>query len=149
MNDDLPHNKINFTLSESAQNYILRILPKISETLSGRGLDLSFDHVGSGRAEKNGKVIWEYTGPFFGFGGRKPEERISREPYDLLGYTVWMSELETRLLKNRVLTLLKVGSPEPREALVIENAPADYFQKFTQENGGACSCCNPNDKQRV
>lgn len=149
MKDDPPRSEIDFTLSESAQNYVLQILPKFAETLSKRGLDLAFNWVGSGRTEKNRKVIWEYTGPFFMFGGRKPGERTFEKPYNLLGYTVWMMEMDTLLLNGRVLTLMSVGSPEPHAELVIENAPDDYFQKFTQEDSGDRCCCNPHGKHGV
>ena len=86
--------------------------------------------------EKNGKVLWEYKGPRFVIGAHKPENLIEGTLYDLLGFPVWMRDFDDHLLKGRVLTASMVGSPEPQEHLVIENAPEDYLKKFSQKNAG-------------
>ena len=58
----------------------------------------------------------------------KARESSGRWLLRLLGFRVWIGEMEQTLLKGRTLTTIQYGSPEPAELLVIENAPEDYFE---------------------
>jgi hypothetical protein len=78
---------------------------------------------------------------------QKPEALPRGKYYDLLGFPVWIYELDNLLLKGRVLTFAKVGGPEPQAELVLENVPDNYFELAMQEGGGCCSCGDPTVKR--
>lgn len=146
MNERLPRDKISFTLSSSAEAHLQKILPDWIDGMSKRELVSILSYSGGGRREKGGKVIWEYRGPLFLLAGQKRESLRDGKYYDVLGFPVWIGEIENLLLKGRVLTFIKVGSPEPEEYLVIENAPENYFELALKD---ACrvSCSEPKVKQ--
>lgn len=89
---------------------------------------------GGGRAEKNGKIIWEYRGALFLLGGQRQEALQKGRYFDLLGFPVWIGEIDQLLLNGRVLTFMEVGTPKPFKHLVIENAPENFFQTVLREN---------------
>ena len=147
MDANPPCDKISFTLSKSAHEYLQKALPGCVEWMSKQNLVPILSFSGGGRHEKDGKVIWEYSGPLFLLAGQKREALRDGKYYDVLGFPVWIGEIDNLLLKGRVLTFMKVGSPEPVEQLVIENAPENYFETALRNN--CASCCEPKIKQGV
>lgn len=139
MNADLPCDHINFTLSKSAREHLQKLLPGWVGRMSERKLVPILCWSGGGRTEKGGKVIWEYRGPLFSLAGQKREALRDGRFYDVLGFPIWMGEMDSLLLKDRVLTFMKVGSPEPIGQLVIENAPDNYFEAAVRNNCASCS----------
>jgi hypothetical protein len=146
MNQDATGDKINFTLSESAEAYLRKILPSAVDHMSKRGIVPILSHRGGGTAKKDGKVTWHYRGPAFALAGQKPEFLNDGKYYNLFGCSIWIEELENIMLKGHVLTMQKVGSPEPLSFLVIQNAPENYFQQALDEmlGGAACCSCKPH-----
>ena len=120
MNDTLPC----FTLTDSARQYLLRGL---SIERSAQGLVTSLMYCGCLAPEKDGKVLWTYHGPNFLIAGQRPAHLRAGAYYDLLGFQVWIGEVEQILLKGKSLTTIHYGTPQPQELLVIDGAPADYF----------------------
>jgi hypothetical protein len=147
MNANLPCDKISFTLSKSAHEHLQKVLPGWVEGMSKQKLVPILSYSGAGSTEKDGKVIWEYRGTLFLLAGQKREALRDGKFYDVLGFPVWIKEIDNLLLKGRVLTFIKVGSPEPQEQLVIENAPENYFEMALRDN--CTSCCEPKIKQGV
>ena len=145
MNISLTCDKLSFTLSKSAQEHLQKILPGYEEGMSKRKLVPTLSYAGAGRKEKDGKVIWEYKGPLFLLAGQKCEAPRDGKYYDVLGFPVWIGETDNLLLKGRVLTFMRVGSPEPEDQLVIENAPENYFEMALRDN--RTSCCEPKIKR--
>jgi hypothetical protein len=132
---DLKH----FTLSESAQDFLRKHMSGWIGGASKQGLVPMLWFVGSMRTEKDGKTLWEYQGPLFGLFAEKPERLGTGKYYDLLGAAVWIDKFSSLLLKGRTLTVKKVGSPEPREHLVLDNVPEDYVQTALRESAGCGS----------
>jgi len=135
MNENTPCHEVNFTLSEIAKDYLQRSL-LIAENMSARGLVSCLSYSGGLTQEKDGKTLWNYSGPNFLIVGQKPQHLGTGRYYDLLGFRVWIGEIEQILLKGRTLTTLQCESPHGMELLVIENAPKNYFE--TIMSGGKC-----------
>jgi hypothetical protein len=129
---DTPSKKVNFTLSETAKRYLQRGLSG-AEQSSTRGLVTCLTYSGGYAPERDGKILWEYRGPNFLIAGQKPGNLRPGGYYDLLGFRVWIGEMEQRLLEDRTLTTIQYGSPEPAELLVIENVPDNYFEAMMRE----------------
>lgn len=106
---------------------------------SKQGLVPMLGFVGSRRTEKDGKTLWEYQGPLFGLFAEKPERLATGKYYNLLGATVWIDKFSSLLLKGRTLTVKKVGGPEPKDQLVLDNVPEDYVQTALRESAGCGS----------
>lgn len=135
MKDGLPGDKIGFTLTDSAREYLSKTLPDWVQQTLERGQVPELCYAGGGRSEKNRKIIWEYRGgALFLLGSQRPEALRSGTYFDLLGFSVWIGDIDQLLLKGRVLTFAEVGGPEPRKHLVIENAPENFFQTVLREN---------------
>lgn len=121
MQSRVPPKKIAFTFSPTAQERLSTVVPAwIGQTLK-KGLVpiLSYDR--GERRERQGRVVWEYSGPQLGMFGQRPEALRNGHFYDLFGFQVWIAESEYLLLKGKTLTFTKVGGPEPKERLVIES----------------------------
>jgi len=73
-------------------------------------------------------VLWEYRGPNFLLAGEEPGQPRPGRYFDLLGFRIWIGEIEELLLKGRTLTIIHHGSPEPAELLVIQGAPEDHLE---------------------
>jgi hypothetical protein len=127
MNEDKTLSPLNFTLSESAKQYLQRDLAA-ADQWSTRGLVTCLSFSGGFAPERGGKILWNYKGPNFSIAGQKPEKLRPGGYCDLLGFRVWIGDMEQRLLEGRTPTTIQFGSPEPAELLVIENAPEDYFE---------------------
>jgi hypothetical protein len=127
MNEQKALSPLNFALSDSAKQYLQRDLTAAAQW-STRGLVTCLTYCGGLAPERDGKILWNYKGPNFSIGGQKPGKLRAGRYYDLLGFRVWIAEMEQRLLEGRTLTTIQFGSPEPGELLVIENAPEDYFE---------------------
>ena len=140
MSDSAPGDKIDFSLSKSAQEYLSGILPNWTQQMSERGFVPMLSYSGSETAtcKKSGKVTWEFRGALFLLAGHRPEALRDGGYFDLAGFRVWIGNMDQRLLSGRVLTFVEVGAPEPKRRLVIENAPENFFRTVFKENT-ACS----------
>lgn len=147
MKPELPCEIMNFSLSKPAEDYLKGVLPDFVEFMSKQELVPSLSHSRGSRSKKDGRVVWEYNGPLFLLAGQKREALRVGKYYDVLGYLLWIEEIDSRILKDRVLTFMKVGRPEPREFLVIENAPDNYFDVAMR--GNSTSCCELKTKPDV
>ena len=127
MNEDKALRPLNFTLSDSAKQYLQRDLTAADQR-STRGLVTCLTYSGGYAPERGGMILWSYRGPNFLIAGQKPGNLRAGGYYDLLGFRVWIGEIEQRLLDGRTLTTIQYGSPEPVELLVIENVPDDYCE---------------------
>jgi hypothetical protein len=135
MKDGLQGDKIDFTLTESAQEYLSKTLADWVKQTSEKGLVPILSYAGEGRSEKDGKIIWEYRGgALFLLANQRREALQSGRYFNLLGFSVWIGDIDQLFLKGRVLTFMGVGAPEPRKHLVIENAPENFFQTVLREN---------------
>ena len=119
---------MNFTVSETAKQCLQRNLSLFSGDRAGRRLVTCLTYSGGYAPERDGKLLWNYQGPNFLIAGQRPGNLRAGGYYDLLGFRVWIGEMEQTLLESRTLTTIQYGSPEPAELLVIENAPEDYFE---------------------
>lgn len=139
MKVDMSDEKIGFILSKSARAHLKAVLPEWVGGCQKKKLVPLLSFSGGGRREdKQGNVTWEYNGSLFLLAGQKREALRDGKYYDLLGFPVWIDDFDNHLLKGRVLTFLKVGSPEPTENLVIENAPENFLEMVSRENCSAC-----------
>jgi hypothetical protein len=129
---------VNFTLSGSAKRYLQGHLAHLTEAASARRLVTCLTFSGGARVEKDGRTLWDYSGPCFTIAGIKPESLGEGGYFDLLGHRVWISRAEEYLLSRRTLTTQMVGtdSPDPGELLVIENAPEGYFEQILRLRDG-------------
>lgn len=134
MNGSSPSGRIGFALSESAREHFLKVLPDWVRQASQQGLVPKLSYSGAGRRERDGKTTWEYRGSLFLLASQRREALHRGKYFDLLGFPVWIGDVEQLLLRGRVLTFLEVGAPEPEEHLVIENAPENFFETVLQEN---------------
>ena len=107
MSERAPDQKINFTLSNSAEAYLRKSLPGWVEIVLKRGSVPILTHTGGGRAEKDGKIIWQYKGPAFVIAGQKTGSLSGGKYHDLVGCSIWIEELECIMLKGRTLTMKK------------------------------------------
>ena len=134
MNESSPGDRIGFTLTELAQEYLSKTLPDWIKQTSEQRLVPTLSFSGGGRAERNGKVTWEYRGALFLLGGQRRGALQKGGYFDLLRFPVWIAEIDQLLLRGRTLTFAAVGMPEPRKYLVIENAPENFFETVLREN---------------
>lgn len=132
MNDHTPYKTVNFTVSETAKQYVQRNLSRFAGEMSARGLVTCLTYSGAFAPEKDGKILWSYRGPNFLIAGQKPGNLRVGGYYDLLGFRVWIGKTEQILLEGRTLTTLHYGRPDPEELLVIEDAPEDYFETMVR-----------------
>ncbi len=121
MNANMPGNRVNFTLSETGKRYICDSLTYCAAGMAARGLVVCLTYSGGFEPQRAAKIVWSYRGPNFLIAGHKPQNVPAGEYYDLLGFRVWIGDIEHRLLEGRTLTTIQYGSPEPAELLVIEN----------------------------
>ncbi len=121
MNANMPGKSVNFTLSETGKRYIRDLLTYSAEGMAARGLVACLTYSGGFEPERDGKILWSYRGPNFLIAGHKPQNLGAGEYYNLLGFRVWIGDIEHRLLEGRTLTTIQYGSPGPAELLVIEN----------------------------
>ena len=128
MNEQTHCKTVNFTVSETAKQYLQRNLSPFAGQMSARRLVTCLNYSGGYAPERDGKILWNYRGPNFLIAGQKPRNLRGGGYYDLLGFRVWIGEMEQTLLEGRNLTTIRYGSPEPAELLVIENAPEDFFE---------------------
>jgi hypothetical protein len=149
MSDGLPSDKIGFNLTESAEDYLSKTLPDWTKEASARGLVPILSYSGGGRCEKDGQITWEYQGPFFLLADQRHGALGNGKYFDLLGFPVWIGEVEQLLLKGRLLTFVKVGGPEPEGHLVIDNVPENFFETALKQGAGCCSCRSPDVEGRV
>ena len=127
--------RIDFTLTVSAQEYLSKTLPDWVKQTSEKGLVPLLSYAGGGRSEKDGKITWEYHGgALFLLAGQRREALSKGKYFDLVGFPLWIGEIDQLLLKGRVLTFTEVGAPEPQKHLVIENAPENFLQTALREN---------------
>lgn len=89
------------------------------------------------------EVVFKHSGPFFGFGGRKPEHLGDGKNYDLLGFSVWISHTDDLLLKGRVVTVRKI-KPQYQRLFTIRNPPAGFPNSVYRKN--RCRCCSSGTK---
>src|SRR5262249_23911533 len=145
----LPSDKIGFNLTESAEEYLSKMLPGWTREASARGLVPILSYSGGGRCEKDGRITWEYLGPLFLLADQRQEALGSGKYFDLLGFPVWIGETEQLLLKGRLLTFMKVGGPEPEEHLVLDHVSENFFETALKEGAGCCSCRSPDVEDRA
>jgi len=145
MNENSLLEKIQFKLSASAEKNLLKDLPNFATEAAKRGRVPVLFYCGGSRVEKNGKILWEYTGPQFLLTAQKAETLCDGRFYDLLGFAVWVEEIEERLLQGRVLTAIQSGNPEQAEILVLEDAPENYLELAFPE----CGCGTSRGDSKV
>ena len=139
-NEDMATNSpynATFSLSEAAEQYLQQSLASSVGQMSERGLVTSLTYSGGYAPERDGKILWEYRGPNFLLAGQNPAQLGAGRYYDLLGYRVWIGEIEEILLRGKTLTMIQYGKPAPAELLVIKNAPEDYLEASLRAR---CGC---------
>jgi hypothetical protein len=139
MNENTPCKGLNFALSETAKQYLQKVLSQFAGGMSARGLVPCLSYSGGFAPEKDGKILWQYRGPNFLLGGHKPKNLHAGKCYNLLGFRVWIGKIEEILLEGRTLTIIQYGNPDPQELLVIENAGEDYLEKTMQAHSRCVS----------
>ena len=122
-------------MSEPAKRYFQSVKAFVSD-MERRGLVTALTYSGGAAVDEGGKILWEYRGPNFLFGGLKQGELGTGNFYDLLGHKVWIREIEETLLEGMTLTTIMYGDPKPMELLVIENAPENFLERIMPR----CAC---------
>lgn len=93
---------------------------------------------GAGKEIVKDEVKWDYRGPMMVLAGQTRERLGPGKYYDLLGHQVWIENNFHPFLKGQEWTHIKVGGPEPKPCLTIENPPANYLDYILRGSSGAC-----------
>ncbi len=126
----------SFKMSDSARKYLRSALLSLSPRAQSRGTTVALTYSGGFAAEKDGKMLWQYQGPNFLVAGITAKNPRGGHYYDLLGFRVWIGEVEEALLNGLTLTTITYGESHPEELLVVENAPENFLARYF----GKCGC---------
>ncbi len=125
-----------FSISASAEKYLRSALLSLHPRAESRGTVMALTYSGGAAVEKDGKMLWQYQGPNFLVAGITAKNPRGGHYYGLLGFKVWIGEVEEALLDGLTLTTITYGESHPEELLVVENAPENFLARYY----GKCGC---------